>query len=107
MRRSLTILALVSVLSEGNSHARAESWLDPSPHNATMITVQPNVAVEMLDWGGSGKSLVLIAGIGGTAHTFDDFALLLTPHFHVYRYHPSRFWQFRPTPIRLWRRSSW
>ncbi len=84
MRRSLTILSFMCVLSEGTSHARAESWEDPSPHKVTLITVQPKVAVEMLDWGGSGKPLVLIAGIGGTAHVFDDFALLLTPHFHVY-----------------------
>lgn len=38
----------------------------------------------MLDWGGSGIPLVLLAGGGDTAHVFDDFAPKLTPIYHVY-----------------------
>ena len=38
----------------------------------------------MLDWGGSGRPLVLLAGGGDTAHVFDEFAPKLTPRFHVY-----------------------
>jgi len=40
--------------------------------------------LEVLDWGGSGRPLVLLAGGGDTAHVFDDFAPKLTPSFHVY-----------------------
>jgi len=39
--------------------------------------------LEVLDWGGSGRPLVLLAGSGNTAHVFDDFAPKLTPNFHV------------------------
>ena len=38
----------------------------------------------MLDWGGSGRPLVLLAGAGNTAHVFDDFALKLKGKYHVY-----------------------
>jgi pimeloyl-ACP methyl ester carboxylesterase len=46
--------------------------------------VDKNVRLEVLDWGGSGRPLVLVAGGGDTAHVFDDFAPKLTPSFHVY-----------------------
>ena len=38
----------------------------------------------MLDWGGSGWPLVLLAGGGDTAHVFDEFAPHLTAGYHVY-----------------------
>ena len=40
--------------------------------------------LEVLDWGGSGKPLVLLTGSGNTAHVFDDFAGKLTSFAHVY-----------------------
>jgi pimeloyl-ACP methyl ester carboxylesterase len=38
----------------------------------------------VLDWGGSGKPIILLAGGGNTAHVYDDFAPKLTADFHVY-----------------------
>jgi non-heme chloroperoxidase len=38
------------------------------------ITVAPDVALEVLDWGGVGEPLVFLAGLGNTAHVFEDFA---------------------------------
>ncbi len=38
----------------------------------------------MLDWGGAGRPIVLLAGGGNTAHVFDDFAPKFTAHYHVY-----------------------
>jgi non-heme chloroperoxidase len=40
--------------------------------------------LEVLDWGGSGRPLVFLAGGGDTALVFDDFAPKLTLSFHVY-----------------------
>jgi len=40
--------------------------------------------LEVLDWGGSGRPINLLAGGGNTAHVFDDFAPKLTAHCHVY-----------------------
>jgi pimeloyl-ACP methyl ester carboxylesterase len=38
----------------------------------------------VLDWGGSGGPVILLAGGGNTAHVFDEFAPKLTTHGHVY-----------------------
>jgi pimeloyl-ACP methyl ester carboxylesterase len=60
------------------------SWHDPSPHTGQFVTVDDNVKLEVLDWGGTGRSLVLLAGLGNTAHVFDEFAPKLTSEYHVY-----------------------
>jgi non-heme chloroperoxidase len=78
------ILVVITACILGFSVSRAEDWHDPSPHQIRFVTVQPGVKIETLDWGGTGRPLILIAGAGGSAHAFDDFAPLLTPHFHVY-----------------------
>src|SRR5579871_900054 len=57
---------------------------DASPHKVQFITVDNNVKLEVLDWGGKGRPLVMLAGLGNTAHVFDKFALKLTPQYHVY-----------------------
>lgn len=43
-----------------------------------------NVRLEVLDWGGSGRPVVLLAGGGNTAHVFDEFAPKLRANSHVY-----------------------
>lgn len=63
---------------------RVNEWRDPSPHRATMVPVQPGVILEVLDWGGTGPRLVLLPGLGNTAHVYDDFAPRLTSVGHVY-----------------------
>jgi pimeloyl-ACP methyl ester carboxylesterase len=58
-------------------------WRDPSAHTITRITTAPGVSLELLDWGGTGEPLVFLAGLGNTAHVFDDFAPQFTDRFHV------------------------
>jgi pimeloyl-ACP methyl ester carboxylesterase len=58
--------------------------LDPSVHQIRMITVEPNVQLEVLDWSGRGRPLVMLAGSGNSAHVFDGFAEKLTNRNHVY-----------------------
>ena len=64
------------------------AWKDPSPHTAQLVTVDnaanKPVKLEVLDWGGSGRPLVLLGGLGNTAHVFDKFAPKLTATYHVY-----------------------
>jgi non-heme chloroperoxidase len=47
------------------------------------VEVQPDVKLEVLDWGGTGRNLVLLAGLGSTAHVFDSLAPKLAAHYHV------------------------
>jgi pimeloyl-ACP methyl ester carboxylesterase len=60
------------------------AWTDPSPHKVSFIAVEPEVKLEVLDWGGSGSPMVLLAGGGNSAHVWDDFALKLKSDHHVY-----------------------
>ncbi len=62
----------------------ATPWKDPSPHAVRFVSVGDGVRLEVLDWGGSGRAVVLLAGGGDTAHVFDDFAPKPTTHNHVY-----------------------
>jgi non-heme chloroperoxidase len=57
---------------------------DSSPHSAQFVMVDTNIKLEVLDWGGTGRSLVFLAGLGNTAHAFDKFAPELTAKYHVY-----------------------
>jgi pimeloyl-ACP methyl ester carboxylesterase len=66
-------------------------WSDPSPHRVRFIQVagmSPGdsarpMRLEVLDWGGTGPAVVLLAGSGGTAHVYDDLAPQLTNSFRV------------------------
>jgi pimeloyl-ACP methyl ester carboxylesterase len=56
------------------------AWRDPSPHRVRFVAVDSDVQLEVLDWGGAGRPVVLLAGGGNTAHVFDEFAPKLTPY---------------------------
>ena len=62
----------------------AQEKLDTSPHHVRFVTVEDSVHLEVLDWGGSGRVVVLLAGLGNTAHVFDEFAPKLAATYHVY-----------------------
>ena len=76
-------IALILLLSALHSQ-QAAAWRDPSPHTIQFVQVDKDVRLEVLDWGGSGRPLILLAGGGNTAHVFDEFAPNLTVTCHVY-----------------------
>lgn len=59
-------------------------WKDPSGHKTRFVSVERNVRLEVLDWGGRGRPIIVLAGGGQTAHVFDDFAPKLGASGHVY-----------------------
>ena len=59
-------------------------WIDPAPHRVQLIAVTDGVQLEVLDFGGTGRPIVLLAGLGNTAHVFDQFAVKLTSLGRVY-----------------------
>jgi non-heme chloroperoxidase len=84
-RRQLsTVLVLAIELSAAGLPQQSPAWHDPSKHEVRLVTVEDGVRLEVLDWGGSGRPLVLLAGLGYTAHVFDGFAEKLTESYHVY-----------------------
>src|SRR6267143_1084099 len=82
-KRRATSIVLLSLIVPLHAQ-QLLPWKDPSPHTTRFVTVEKGVRLEVLDWGGSSRHLVLLAGGGDTAHIFDDFAPKLTPSFHVY-----------------------
>jgi non-heme chloroperoxidase len=62
----------------------AAELADPTAHTVQFITVDTGVKLEVLDWGGTGRPLVLLTGLGNNAHVFDKFAQKLTSTYHVY-----------------------
>lgn len=60
------------------------AWHDDPLHTTQLISVDKDVKLEVLDWGGSGRPLVLLTGLGNSAHIFDQFAPKLTVNYHVY-----------------------
>lgn len=57
---------------------------DALAHSSQMIAVDKDVKLEVLDWGGTGRPLVLLTGLGDNAHVFDKFAPKLAAKYHVY-----------------------
>jgi non-heme chloroperoxidase len=74
---------LAVVLFAWISPASRAEWRDPSKHAVRFVEVEPGVKLEVLDWGGTGPPVVLLAGHGDTGHIFDDFAPALIDRFHV------------------------
>jgi len=90
MRLEKTTAPIEILVVEHAEKPRAEkqdeaqpAWRDPSPHQTRFVQVEPSVRVEVLDWGGSGPPLVLLACYI-SAHTYDEIAPKLTNQFHVY-----------------------
>jgi len=56
---------------------------DPGAPAIRMTPIGRGVTLEVVDWGGRGRPLVFLAGLGNTAHVFDSFAPQFTDLFHV------------------------
>jgi len=81
MTARLALCVLLALAAPASS--QQVEWRDPSPHATTFVTVEDEVRLEVLDWGGSGRTLVLLAGLGDTAHVFDDIAPILATRYRV------------------------
>ena len=97
----LAAMALAVDLLPGLSIDQAAACAQTAAVKCTerFVTVEPGVKLQVLDWGGSGRPVVLLAGEGSTAHEFDDFAPKLTANYHVYGITRRGFGQSsRPAP---------
>ncbi len=63
--------------------SKGRACYDTSRHKVLSVPVARGVHVEVLDWGGSGDPLVFLAGLGNSAHIFDEFAYQFTDKFRV------------------------
>ena len=77
-----TPIGSTSPMRQGNV-TNSVSCFDASGHKASFVAVEPDVQLELLDWGGTGEALVLLTGLGDNAHVYDQFAYQFTDRFHV------------------------
>src|SRR5580765_2965252 len=80
---AIAVLCILTSSARPMTPLLAATWHDPSPHRITFVTVDDGVKLEVLDWGGNGRAVVLLAGYQ-TAHEYDDIAPKLTAFCHVY-----------------------
>jgi non-heme chloroperoxidase len=78
MTRAIFAAAVIAILG------RSATVRGQAPPTIRFVQVERNVKLEVLDWGGSGRPIVLLAGNGRTAHDFLDFAPQLAATYHVY-----------------------
>jgi non-heme chloroperoxidase len=84
--RPVSTTAVLIILLSGPAalYGQLESaWKDPAPHRTLRISVAPRIELEVLDWGGQGAPLILLAGGGNTAHVYDGFAPRFVSRFRV------------------------
>ena len=76
----ITVFALIACTACAQN---APSFQGETALKTQFVDVQPDVKLEVLDWGGTGRNLVLLAGLGNTAHVFDSLGPKLAAHYHV------------------------
>lgn len=62
---------------------RDTEYRAPNAPAARFVTIAKDVQIEVLDWGGTGRPLVLLPGLGSSAHVFNTFAPTLAQRYRV------------------------
>lgn len=62
---------------------QASRWRDAAPHEPYSIRVEEGVQLEVLDFGGTGSPVLLLPGLGATAHGYDLLAPELAKNHRV------------------------
>ena len=81
--RTPRVLACLLLVIATPAWSQPAEWRDQSSHKTTLVEVEDGVRLEVLDWGGSGQALLLLAGLGDSAHVFDDVAPTLAARYRV------------------------
>jgi non-heme chloroperoxidase len=75
VRSAAAILAIVGI-------AQSATAGSPLPPKSGFVTAN-GIKLHYLNWGGSGDTVLFLAGFNDTAHVYDQFAPRFTDHFHV------------------------
>jgi pimeloyl-ACP methyl ester carboxylesterase len=86
LRRLVVAIAACAptvLVAQPKAASRGDVWRDPADHKSGFVPISKDVQLHYLDFGGTGPSILMIPGLGNTAHAFDDFAPAFTDRFHV------------------------
>lgn len=81
-RNTLRVILTLIILTAAQSVQAQDTWIDKSPHKSGFTSAN-GIKLHYLDWGGKGKVLLFLAGLGNSAHIFDDIAPKFTDRFRV------------------------
>ena len=81
LRTHLCLTALTVLCSA--SFAQNPAKPDLARHTVKLVAVDDNVKLEVLDFGGSGRPIIFLSGMGLDGHEFDDFAPMFLPNHRV------------------------
>jgi pimeloyl-ACP methyl ester carboxylesterase len=70
-------------LPEANGNFQASRWRDAAPHEPSSVKVAEGVQLEVLDFGGTGSPILLLPGLGASAHSYDELAPRLARNHRV------------------------
>lgn len=56
---------------------------DLARHTTIQVPIDDNVSLEVLDFGGTGRPIIFLSGMGLDGHEFDDFAATFLPNHRV------------------------
>lgn len=85
---TLAVLATPAVAKaarDSSSVARPRSWIDAAGRANGSVPAN-GTTLHYVDYGGTGPALVFLAGLGNSAHVFDEFAPRFTDAWHVYAF---------------------
>lgn len=68
----------------GQGQQEAAKPADTTTHTVQIVPVEKDVKLEVLDWGGTGPPVILLAGLRFDAHVYDTFAPKMTATYHVF-----------------------
>jgi non-heme chloroperoxidase len=81
MKASLGLPMLVGLLL---LPLHAQDSVRNSAESIQLVTVDTGVKLEVIDWGGTGRPIIFLAGMNNTAHDFAGFARQFTKDHHVF-----------------------
>lgn len=84
MKAAHPLFSLVMACAAAAGQQEAAKPADTTVHAVQMVQVENDVKLEVLDWGGSGPPVILLAGLRFDAHVYDTFAPKMTTMYHVY-----------------------
>jgi non-heme chloroperoxidase len=82
--RLISVALSIASFTVPCAYSQTATKPDTSPHQVQFVSVDKDITLEVLDWGGNGPPLIFLAGLGDTAHVFDTFAPKFTTNHHVY-----------------------
>jgi pimeloyl-ACP methyl ester carboxylesterase len=84
LRRFLQIATLCGATLQLSGQAIPANVPQVPGETVQFVTVEENVKLEVVDWGGAGRPLIFLAGMGYNAHSYAPFIAKLVPNYHVY-----------------------